>query len=112
LQVVGQEVRDSVGVPVIEVEETVPDDVDVRRAPVVLLHVDIVRHAGGVHAGQQLVVHALVAEEVLGDVELLNTLDGNSVTGGVVSMRVGLVRVSVVLDNVLGKVGFDNAHDF
>lgn len=34
---------DGVGVPVVEVEDPVPDDVDVGRAPVVLLHVDEVR---------------------------------------------------------------------
>ena len=31
-----------VGVPVVEVEEPLPDDVDVGRAPVVLLNVDVV----------------------------------------------------------------------
>ncbi len=31
-----------VGVPVVKVEEPLPDDVDVGRAPVVLLDIDVV----------------------------------------------------------------------
>ncbi len=42
LEVERQEVSNGVGVPIVEVEDAVPDDVDVCRAPVVLLHVQVV----------------------------------------------------------------------
>ncbi len=42
LEVERQEVSNGVGVPVVEVEDAVPDDVDVGRPPVVLLHVQVV----------------------------------------------------------------------
>ena len=112
LHVVGHEVSHRVGVPVVKVEDPSANSGEVAGAPPVPLGVEHVADPGGLDAGEQLVVQTRVAEQVLRHVELLDTLDGEGVAGGVVGAQPQPgVGVLVLLHDVLGEVGRHEAHD-
>jgi len=58
----------------------------------------IMKVPGSVNSCKKLVVHSLIAEEVLGDVKLLNSLDGNGIAGRMVGVGIGFVGVTIVLE--------------
>jgi hypothetical protein len=51
-----------------------------------------------VNSGKKLVVHSFIAEEILGDVKLLNSLDGYGIAGRMVGVGISFVGVTIVLE--------------
>ena len=52
-----------------------------------------------------------IAEKIFCDIEFLHSFDSKSVTCSMIGMFVGIMGMSVILNNVLCEVGFDESHD-
>lgn len=52
-----------------------------------------------------------IAEKIFRDIEFLHSFDSKSVTCRMIGMFVGIMGMSVILNNVLCEVGFDESHD-